>query len=146
MCGLGLLGRNVRMVQRGLTQVKFWKVLSLYICMWYKVLSIFPFPVPRIMVSQIIVPDGILMLEDWFNRSPICTLVFLGSQPDSLSLTNTYINSPINPQHSYFLPSVQSVLIIYLIVSLFFPSVNLVCLTQLFLYEVYLKADLFCTG
>lgn len=50
-----------------------------------------------------------------FNRSPICTLVFLGSQPDSLLLTNTDINSPVNPQHSYFLPSVQSVCAIYLI-------------------------------
>lgn len=80
-----------------------------------------------------------------FNRSPICTLVFLGSQPDSLLLTNTDINSPVNPQHSYFLPSVQSVCAIYLI-ALFFPSLNLVCLAQLFPYEICLKADLFCTG
>lgn len=113
--------------------------------MWYLVLSVSPFAVSRIMVSQIIIPDEILMLSEQFNRSPICTLVFLGSQPNSLSLTNIHINSPINPQHSYFLPSIQSVYIIYLIVGPFFPTVNLVCLTQLFQHEVYLKADLFCT-
>lgn len=70
-----------------------------------------------IMGSQIIVLDGILM---WAVEQISYLFFGISGKSTRFTLADKYINLPINPQHSYFLPSVQAVCVIYLIVSPFF--------------------------